>query len=132
MKKSVLFFVVCLFAASLVHAQSVTIISPNGGEAWAMGSTQMIRWQFAGGAFQPVKIILSKDGQLVCTIAGKAPCDKYGAGSFQWQVGYVPNPNPYVVGQPTKCAGPGKGYRIEIKTLDFMLSDGSDNPFMII
>jgi len=131
MKKSVLFFAVCLFAASLVHAQSVTIISPNGGEDWAMGSTQFISWQFSEGACKPVKIILSRDGQLVCTIAEKVPCDKFGKGFFKWQVGYVSNPNPYVLEQPKECCQPGKGYRIEVKTIDFMLSDASDNPFKI-
>lgn len=39
----------------------LTVLSPNGGEVWPIGSTQVLRWN-ATGVSGKVKIELSRDG----------------------------------------------------------------------
>ena len=51
--------------STLVFAapQSVVVLSPNGGEIWAAGSTQMITWNYTGQAeARSFTVYLSIDG----------------------------------------------------------------------
>ncbi len=60
---------------------TITIVSPNGGEVWTPGSTQTIRWITTGTTLGPkVKIELLKAGSLKLQIAYDAP----NTGSFSW------------------------------------------------
>ncbi len=63
-------------------AASITVIAPNGGEVWQIGSTQTIQWN-AQGVTGNVKIQLSRDGGASFKqIANNVP----NTGTFQWTV----------------------------------------------
>ena len=63
---------------------SITVSSPNGGESWAVDSTQTIIWSSVGlSATSRVKIELSRDGGVTWkTIVASAP----NSGSKSWKV----------------------------------------------
>jgi hypothetical protein len=50
-----------LLKQSNVPAQNITLMSPNGGERWVVGSTQTITWSSEGVAGQ-VNIFISRNG----------------------------------------------------------------------
>ena len=61
---------------------SITVIVPNGGEVWTVGSTQTIQWSSQGFSGN-VKIQLSRDGGASYKqIANNVP----NTGAFQWTV----------------------------------------------
>lgn len=64
-------------------APALSLLAPNGGESWARGSQQVIRWSFAGNAGTQVKILLLQDGLTALTIARSAPM---APGEFRWSV----------------------------------------------
>ena len=65
---------------------SITLSAPNGGDTWAVGSAQTIRWSYVGNPGTSVKISLLKGGTLVRTIASSTPIGTGGAGAFTWTV----------------------------------------------
>jgi Zn-dependent metalloprotease/PKD repeat protein len=96
---------------------TLTVISPNGGENWPLGSIHPITWN-AVGLSANLKITLWKDGVLVGTIADNvAPA----LGSYSWTVGQ------YSGG----TAATGTGYTIKIKETGTVVSDMSDAAFTI-
>lgn len=63
-------------------AESITVVTPNGGEVWQIGSTQTIQWS-SQGITGNVKIQLSRDGGASYKqIANNVP----NTGAFQWKV----------------------------------------------
>jgi hypothetical protein len=71
---------------------TVTVTSPNGGESWALGSTQTITWTTSGiPATDSVQIRLLQDGVSLRILQSKTPND----GSHPWTVptDLVPNTN---------------------------------------
>jgi hypothetical protein len=61
---------------------TVTVTSPNGGEAWTSGSTQNLTWTSTGFS-DPVKIEYSADGGNNWTLlTGSTPND----GSYDWTI----------------------------------------------
>ena len=75
---------------SIVSAQSasITVVSPNGGESWAVGSTQTITWTTTGTVGN-VKIQYSFDNSGTwTTIAANIS----NTGSYTWTVPNTPSP----------------------------------------
>jgi len=71
-----------VFDPSATSNPSITVIAPNGGEAWLIGSTQTIRWS-SQSVTGNVKIELSRDGGASYKqIANNVP----NTGAFQWTV----------------------------------------------
>ncbi|MBI2917723.1 MAG: hypothetical protein HYY01_06980 [Chloroflexi bacterium] len=69
--------------STAVGPDLLTITSPNGGEKWAIGSTQTIRWSSSKLGQGTVKIEVSRDGGVSwVTIERMTPND----GEFQWTV----------------------------------------------
>ena len=64
----------------------ITLGAPNGGETWAVGSAQTIRWSYVGNPGTSVRISLLKGGTLVRTIATSTPIGTGGVGAFTWTV----------------------------------------------
>ncbi len=64
-----------------VAPPSVTLISPNGGERWDVGTTQQITWSAAN--VSAVEIEYSRDGITWLSIIDEFPAD---AGSYAWTV----------------------------------------------
>lgn len=65
---------------SIVPANGLILTSPNGGESWMQGSTQVVTW--ASGMGGNVKIELFKNGVLTSTIAASTAND----GSHSWAI----------------------------------------------
>ncbi len=61
---------------------SITIVSPNGGENWAKGSTHAISWTKTGNSGQYVKVELYKTGVLNRIISSNTSND----GSYSWAI----------------------------------------------
>jgi len=47
MTKKLLFYLVLFLNIQLLQAQSVDLLSPNGGENWPAGSIQAIQWSYS-------------------------------------------------------------------------------------
>ncbi|MCI0643626.1 MAG: carboxypeptidase regulatory-like domain-containing protein [Chloroflexi bacterium] len=63
-------------------AGSITVIAPNGGEVWPVGSTQTIQWT-SQGVTGNVRLLLSRNGGASYKqIANNVP----NTGAFQWTV----------------------------------------------
>jgi hypothetical protein len=104
---------------AIVPVSTLSIVTPQGGESWELGSTQAISWT-AGNIQQNCRLVLLKDGQVQGTIRDSfAPGQ--GGGSWNWKVGDYP-------GGPAAAAG---GYKIRIETVDGQGSAQSANSFAI-
>jgi hypothetical protein len=109
---------VLLFAiAALSYSQTIMVTSPNGGENWALGSTQNITWR-SSGLTGNVTILLFSGGVRVGTIQDNVPV---AGGSFSWVVGN------YQGGR----AVPGTDFKIRIRKPQTEILDSSDRPFTI-
>ncbi len=113
-------------------APSITVISPNGGEKWQIGSTQAIKWSSQNLSQNDwLQIVISSSDQPVTIIASQVPANK----------GY------YLFTIPT--LKPGSSFIIETRVYTgvacsdgggvtcafpptFIVSDQSDAPFSII
>ena len=117
MKKLGLVCVVLLAVSAISQSQTITVTSPNGGENWALGSTQNITWR-SSGLRGEVNIQLFKGAQRVGVIQSGVPVT---AGSFSWVVGN------YQGG----TAAPGTNYKIRIRKPQTEIMDASNRPFTI-
>ena len=73
-------------ATTLPLSTTITVTSPDGGETWVAGSTQTIRWTYAGNPGTYVKIELFKGGVLNRTISSSRSVGTGGSGSYSWAV----------------------------------------------
>ena len=46
----------CLYQNTISYGVPLTVTAPNGGETWHLGTTQTIRWSYAGDIGPTVKI----------------------------------------------------------------------------
>jgi len=109
-----------IFILKLSHIiAGISLSSPNGGETWATGSAQTIRWTYTGNPGSYVMIELLKGGVVNRVIKSSTSKGRGGNGSFNWiilstQVG-------------------GSDYRIRITdTSNSSYTDTSDNDFTIV
>jgi len=70
---------------SATFTQYIMVTVPNGGESWARGKTQTIKWTYAGNPGSYVKIELLKAGVLNRTITTETSVGSNGAGSYRWK-----------------------------------------------
>ncbi|MBU3924508.1 carboxypeptidase regulatory-like domain-containing protein [Patescibacteria group bacterium] len=100
-------------------ASVLTVISPNGGEGWNVGSTQKIQWKFTNLPAAPVKIELQQGTSLFTElIVLSASTDSNGDGSYLWTIPMTHNL--------------GTDYKIIVTSvLDTRYSDASDGYFAI-
>jgi hypothetical protein len=95
----------------------VTLASPNGGESWQRGSSQVITWTYVGQPGTAVKLML-KNGSNAPQLIAVAPLGADGSGSLNWNI-----PSGQLL---------GREYRIVIRSVSFSeCSDQSDHPFEI-
>lgn len=98
---------------SLLNNRHITLISPNGGEAWGTGSVQNVAWSMSG-RFERVRIELSADNGSSWNVSVDSAT---GDGSCSWTV-------PRIVSR--QC-------RVRISDVDYPgLRDASDAPFAIL
>jgi C1A family cysteine protease len=62
---------------------SLSLVSPNGGEAWKTKSTQIIKWSLTGNPGSSLKIELLKAGTVSQTITSGANTS---TGSYTWKI----------------------------------------------
>jgi hypothetical protein len=63
---------------------TITVTAPAGGESWAIGSSQTIRWSYTGNPGYLVKIELLKNDAPNRVITYGAPTGSGGRGTYQW------------------------------------------------
>lgn len=100
---------------TIVHLR---LLSPNGGEALAVGDVVPISWK-AGGPLGPVKISLWRHGAWLGLIADKVDP---AARVFLWPAGSYSG----------KVAPPGDGYSIRIHEKGTAILDNSDLSFSLL
>ncbi|MFZ3167033.1 MAG: Ser-Thr-rich GPI-anchored membrane family protein [Candidatus Methanoperedens sp.] len=97
---------------------SITVVSPDGGENWARGTTQTIRWTYSGTPGSFVNITLLKSGVFDRTINSSTSIGSSGSGSYAWLI----NPNQAI----------GTDYKIMVtSTTNPAFNDTSNNNFNI-
>lgn len=125
-------------------AQTITVLSPNGGETWVKGATQTIKWQDNTPAICPVgtscTALASKfyDIKLVsyyppCTgnfcpplyyVGPYTIADSVYGSSYNWSVGKIVNYNGTIA--------PDGSYTVQICQTGTSICDSSDSYFKII
>ena len=65
---------------------SITVKTPNGGEARTRGTTTTIQWTYTGQPGAAVALALYDNGVFVSTISSSAPIGSGGAGSYSWNI----------------------------------------------
>ena len=63
---------------------SLTLVSPNGGESWSIGSTHTIQWSYTGTPGTTLTIKLLHNDNLYSTLSASTPLGTSGTGSFNW------------------------------------------------
>jgi hypothetical protein len=95
-----------------IFAPSITVTSPNGGETWLNGSSQLINW--TDNISENIEIQLYKGGVFNSQIVSSTPSD----GSYTWNIplGTIP----------------GSDYTVRISSVDNgLILDQSDGTFTI-
>lgn len=89
----------------------ITLLSPNGGEVWAPGSTQTIRWRYTdelAWKTDGVDIYYFKPATTLEPLEyhklGSAPLGQNGVGSYTWEISTRSGPG----------KSPGSGYKIAV------------------
>jgi len=72
------------FAISAPVPPSITVVTPNGGENWQTGTSQMIQWAYTGNPGAYVRIQLIQGITVMRTITSKTSVGNNKAGSFSW------------------------------------------------
>jgi uncharacterized protein CbrC (UPF0167 family) len=97
---------------------NITVTQPNGAETWQAGTSQTIRWNYAGNTGLYARIELLKAGIVKSVIAYAALIGANGSGSYAWQA-------------PFNLAK-GSDYAIRITSVtNNSIRDASDNYFAI-
>ncbi len=120
MKQSFLLIAVIALLMAPLAAQSVKVVSPNGGESWALHSSFPITWTSANAGAVKVDIILRKGSVRVGAIKSQV---SLAAGSCPWQdVGKL---------EDGTVVDAGTDYVIRIRDAANTFGDSSDNAFAI-
>lgn len=103
----------------------ITLLSPNGGEVWAPGSTQTISWRYTdelAGQTGSVDIYYFKNTNDYYYKLGSAPLGQNGTGSYTWEISTKSGPG----------KSPGSGYKIAVVAQNQrLIRDTSDFCFTI-
>ena len=112
--------VVLSVVSAAAYGQSLTIVSPSGGETWALDSSQVISWTFAGvPEGTRVKLLLFLNGSSAGTIARDLPVAQK---TYTWKVGAL---------EDGATAAGGDGYKVRIKAIGHSWFDQSNRTFKI-
>jgi len=102
----------------IAFSSSITVLDPNGGESWAIGSTKTIRWD-SSGVSGNIIIKLLKNG----TMLGSIDWNVQNTGNYSWKINDI-------AGTPIT---PGNDYKVLVRSFDdHSIEDQSDATFRII
>jgi hypothetical protein len=111
-----------VFALAALPLPAVTLIAPNGGESWVIGSPVTITWTPTAAGVE-VRIVLFRGGTTeahrVGSIKNSTPGDR---GSFAWEAGN------FVGGR----AVAGDDYYVRVLVIDGAEADASNAPFSLL
>ena len=116
------FLLVALFGLGLspaVFGQTITVLTPNGGEQWVLGSTQSIAWQSSSTSGNVLIKLIRNNGDEVGTIAENISVN---SSPYSWKVGQL---------QGTAVVPPGTDYKIRVRVIDARVFDASNSVFSI-
>jgi hypothetical protein len=119
MKIRVLSIILAVAISSAMYAETVEVVSPNGGEGWQAGSVKQIKWN-ASGTFTEFSIVLYKDNKPIGDIAKHlSPTNT----SYDWKTG------DYTGGKVST----GSNYKIKVTGYfaNGSTADQSNGPFTI-
>jgi hypothetical protein len=120
MKRKIVVTAAMILAALSLEAQSVKVVSPNGGESWALNSAQAITWTATNAGTVKVDIVLRNAGARVGVIKSQVAL---AAGSWAWaSVGRL---------EDGTMVPAGTDYTVRIRDAANTFGDGSDNAFAI-
>ncbi len=117
----------CLLLAAIVALaalplSAVTLLAPNGGESWVIGSRVRVTWTPTAAGTE-VRIVLFRGGTTeahrVGNIKNHTPGD---SGSFSWEAGSL-------VGARAVA---GNDYYVRVLVIDGAEADASDAPFTLL
>jgi len=120
-------------AFSIQAPQPLTVLAPNGGENWKVGSKVTVTWKYTVDIGATVKIELLKGDTVVKTAASAAPSGSSGAGSFLWTIpktlAYASNYRMRVTGSanPSYTDVSDAPFTISGPTLDVTAPDGGES-----
>jgi len=105
MKKLLLLSLFTMIAMGMVYSQSITVTSPNGGQDWAIGSTQNITWT-SSSVSGDVTLKLYRGGTDLGRIDASAV--PYSPGTYSWTIAAsLPNGTPVT---------PGSNYKVMVRS----------------
>jgi 5-hydroxyisourate hydrolase-like protein (transthyretin family) len=86
-------------ATFTIKTPEITVITPNGGEAWGIGDTQEIKWSYKGDPGRSVKIDLkdSTDTTIITNITKTTSTGKNGVGTYKWKIPTTVTPGDYKI-----------------------------------
>lgn len=103
----------------------ITLLSPNGGEVWAPGSTQTISWRYTdelAGKTDSVDIYYFKTTNNYYNKLGSTPLGQNGTGSYTWEISTKSGPG----------KSPGSDYKIAVVAHNQrFIRDTSDSCFTV-
>jgi hypothetical protein len=105
-----------IFSVTTMGLTGLVVTSANGGESWQSGTTQTIRWDYAGNPGTYVKIELLKGGVLNKVITSFA---RASSRSYSWKI------------PATQTPGADYSIRITSKTTP-SFTDTSDSTFTVL
>lgn len=77
-------------AVFTIASPTITVVSPNGGESWLVGSTQTISWNSVGPITQ-VMLEYSSDGGTTWNLIAAPVPNGTGGGTYSWTVPATPS-----------------------------------------
>jgi hypothetical protein len=104
-------------SSSCPPTPTVTIVSPNGGETFALGSDVDVLWTMDGCQVMSLSLLLSLDGGATFGVVGSSNLPT--SGYYRWSVLSAPSPVSLL---QVQLIGPGG---------EVLASDATDAPFMI-
>ncbi len=105
-----------LFSSAAIGQNTITVVSPNGGETWIKGCPSQIQWATTAASTSPVRIDLYKGNLFFMNIAPQVPP---GTTTFTWI--------------PVATLQAGTDYRVKVSSLSNLATyDFSDGNFSIL
>ena len=108
---------------ALSSIPSIRVVSPDGGENWTRGSTQMIRWNYTVSPGPNVRIELLKNGLLNSVLNSSTSIGSSGSGSYTWQINMTQTPD---ADYKVRINSTANSTYTDTSNTNFIISPGSD------
>jgi len=124
MKKILFISFFMLIAMGMVHSQSITVTSPNGGQDWQIGTTHNITWS-SSGVSGDVTLKLYRGGTDLGRIEASAV--PFSPGTYSWTIAAtLPNGTTVTPGSNYKVMVRSTAAVNDLSNADFTISSPPD------